>query len=85
MAVAVAVASRADGPSRSAGDSASSSAIGAAAAVPPQAKTTMKRANEEVYKAARKVVSTMLTCLMALANSTTEKLWAFLDEIPRPL
>jgi len=85
MAVAVAVASRADGPSRSAGDSASSSAIGAAAAVPPQAKTTMKRANEEVDKAARKVVSTMLTCLMALANSTTEKLWAFLDEIPRPL
>jgi hypothetical protein len=53
--------------------------------VPPQVKTTMKRANEEVDKAARKVVSTMLTCLMALANSTTEKLWAFLDEIPRPL
>lgn len=65
--------------------SASAKAISSAAASAPPAKTTMQAANQDVKKAARKVECTMYTCLLALANSTTERLAAMMDEVPRPL
>lgn len=64
--------------------SASSPAPAPSAAAPLE-KVSMRSANEEVDKTARKVENTMYTCLLALSNTATERLHCMMSHMTQPL